>query len=43
VHWAAARDMKPGQLASMQATLAQWRAPPLRLRMHMRLVVVCCF
>ena len=24
VHWAAARDMKPGQLARMQATLAQW-------------------
>ena len=26
VHWAAARDMKPGQLARMQATLAQWYA-----------------
>jgi hypothetical protein len=26
VHWAAARDMKPGQLERMQATLAQWCA-----------------
>lgn len=26
VHWAAARDLKPGQLARMTATLAQWCA-----------------
>jgi hypothetical protein len=35
--------MKPGQLASMQATLAQWHAPSLRclcLRLRMRKVVV---
>ena len=32
VHWAAARDMKPGQLARMQATLAQWYAQ--RKRRH---------
>ena len=30
VHWAAARDMKPGQLARMQATLAQWYASVVR-------------